>query len=203
MITAVIPAYNEAERIKKVVTEVLPFADEVILVDDGSEDETAHTAQKAGATVITQPHTGYISALKRGFQAAKGEIIVTLDADGEHHPSDIPDVVTPIVEGKADLVLGSRTQIPSVSERFIGTLVRTRVAVRDHGTGFRATKKELALTLSLKGKCTCGTLVLEAVSRGAKIAEVPIRIRETPKKRKRKWVHIIQVLYVLLQIINY
>lgn len=197
--TGLIPAYNEGERIQKVIAEVLPFTDEVLVVDDGSEDETASVSRKAGATVLTQSHQGYIHALKRGFQAAQGDIIVTLDADGEHDPSEIPKLVAPLTQGKADLVLGSRKHIPSVSERFFGKIVKARITVHDHGTGFRALTKELAVTLGLKGKCTCGIFVLEAVSKGARIAEVPITIRETKKRRKRKWMHIVQVFYVFLQ----
>jgi len=200
--TAVIPAYNEAGNIKKVISETLPFVDEILVIDDGSDDETALLSQKAGATVVSQPHQGYVQALKRGFQSAKGDIVVTLDADGEHDPSDIVKVVAPIQNGKADLVLGRRKYIPSVSERFIGTIVMVKAAVYDHGTGFRALTKELAVTLTLRGKCTCGTFVLEAVSKGARITEVPITIREIEKKRKRKWIHVIQIIYVLYQFIK-
>jgi hypothetical protein len=201
VITAVIPAYNEAERIAKVIAEVIPVVDEVIVVDDGSDDETARVSQRAGAAVITLPHAGYVNALRCGFQSARGEIIVTLDADGEHDPCEIPSIVAPILEKKADLVLGSRTKIPSVSEGFISVLVKTTVAVNDHGTGFRGLTKELAETLHLKGRCTCGTLVLEAASRGATIVEVPVTIRETGKKRRRKWVHLIQIVYVLYYVL--
>ncbi len=105
MITALIPAYNEAESIGEVIRETTAFADEVIVVDDGSEDDTGDISQRAGATVIKKEHQGYIKALKRGFQAARGEIIVTLDADGEHNPADIPKMVAPLVKEEADLVL--------------------------------------------------------------------------------------------------
>ncbi|KYK35321.1 MAG: glycosyltransferase family 2 protein [Theionarchaea archaeon] len=198
-VTAVIPAYNEAERIQKVIAETLPFVNEVLVIDDGSADETASNAQKAGATVLRQSHQGYVPALKCGFRAAGGEIIVTIDADGEHDPAEIPRVTAPIKMGKVDLVLGRREYVPSVSERFIGRIVRLRVDVHDHGTGFRGLARELAVGLDLNGKCTCGVLVLEAVSKGARIAEVPITVRRVKKKRKRKWMHIVQVIYVLLQ----
>ena len=201
-VTVVIPAYNEAERITRVIEQVHPFADEVLVVDDGSQDETADISRKAGATVLTHRHQGYIQALKHGFQSATNDIIVTLDADGEHDPSDIPRVVEPIEKGDFDLVLGKRDYIPSVSERFIGRLVRIRTPVGDHGTGFRAMTRELAVTLDLKGKCTCGTLVLEAFSKKARITEVPITIRKIHKKRKIKWNHLIQILYVVVELIK-
>lgn len=199
MITAVLPAYNEHERISAVIAGVYPFVDEVLVVDDGSTDTTCAVAEKEGATVKTQPHQGYIAALKRGIRSAQGDIIVTLDADGEHNPCEIPYLVAPIVKGEADLVLGRRQCIPSVSERFIGRIVRLQIPVKDHGTGFRAMTKALAQRLELRGKCTCGVLVLEAASKGATITEVPITIRKIKKKRKRKWMHIIQVVYVLYE----
>lgn len=197
MITALIPAYNEVERIGKVVVEASAFVDEVIIVDDGSCDGTALAAEKAGASVIVQQHLGYVASLKRGVQAARGDIIVTLDADGEHNPSDIPQLLSLIHRGEADLVLGRREYVPSVSERFIGKIVALGLPVKDHGTGLRAMKKDVAVTLTLKGMCTCGTLVLEAASKGARIREVPIRVRDIMKKRRRKWIHIIQIVYVL------
>ena len=201
-VTVVIPAYNEAERITHVIKEVLPFADEVLVIDDGSHDETAALSLKAGATVFKNRHQGYIQALKHGFQSATNDIIVTMDADGEHDPSDIPRVVESIKQGEFDLVLGRRDCIPSVSERFIGYLVRIRINIGDHGTGFRAMTRELAVTLDLRGTCTCGTLVLEAFSEKARIREVPITIRKIHKKRKIKWNHILQILYVVVELIK-
>ena len=201
MITAVLPAYNEYERISAVVTAVIPFVHEVLVVDDGSTDNTGAAAEKAGATVYFKEHQGYIAALKCGIQSARGDIIVTIDADGEHDPSDIPRLTSLIVEGKADVVLGCR-QCISLSERIIGRMVRLKIPVIDHGTGFRAMTKALAQTLELRGKCTCGILVLEAASKGATIAEVPITVRNIQKKRKRKWVHFIQIVYVLYQIMK-
>lgn len=197
MITALIPAHNEVERIGKVVEEALAFVDEAIVVDDGSCDGTASAAEKAGASVIVQQHLGYAASLKRGVQAAGGDIIVTLDADGEHNPRDIPQLLALIQCGEADLVLGRRELVPSVSERFIGKIVALGLPVKDHGTGLRAMKKDVAQILTLKGMCTCGTLVLEAASRGARIREVPIMVRNVAKKRRRKWIHMLQVVYVL------
>lgn len=205
MITAVIPAYNEAQRIRPVISKTLPKVDEVCVVDDGSTDKTSTIAKKAGATVVSQPHTGYIPALKQGFSHASGDIIVTLDADGEHDPEDIPRVVAPIIQGKADLVLGKRKkEFISFSEKIIGIILRLNpdITIKDHGTGFRALTKELACKLPLHGMCTCGILVLEAHSKGARITEVPIKIRKTKKKRKRKWMHIIQLWYIFMHLIR-
>ncbi|MBU7001586.1 MAG: glycosyltransferase family 2 protein [Theionarchaea archaeon] len=201
IISAVIPAYNEANTVSEVVAETLKYVDEVWVVDDGSEDGTYKRASQAGAQVIQQHHKGYIQAIKRGIISCQGDVVVTLDADGEHQPSEIPLLVEPVIAGKADLVLGSRGKIPSFSERMIGMLVRTTVPVRDHGTGFRAMTRELAVNLDIVGTCTCGTLVLEAHAKGARIVEVPVEIAHVEKKRKRKWNHIYQlgiVAYLVL-----
>jgi glycosyltransferase involved in cell wall biosynthesis len=197
MISAVIPAYNEGGTVGRVVRETLRYVDEVWVVDDGSEDDTCERAAQSGAKVIRQRHEGYIQAIRRGITACQGDIIVTLDADSEHDPSEIPLLVRPLTAGEADLVLGSREKIPSVSERLIGWLVRLQVPVRDHGTGFRAMTRELAVNLKIMGTCTCGTLVLEAHVKGARIKEVPITIEHVEKKRRRKWNHIYQFWYVI------
>ncbi len=201
--TVIIPAYNEERSIGEVIKQTQKFADEVIVVDDCSTDNTKELCERLGAKVITNEHRkGYISAIKTGFERANHEIIVTLDADGEHDPGDIPRLVKPILMRKADLVLGKRDEIPRISERFINSLTNFKVKVVDSGTGFRAVKRELASKLNLKGKCTCGILVLEANRHGAKIVEVPITLHHTPEKRNIAWSHFWQIFYVLRQLLK-
>lgn len=196
--TVIIPAYNEERSIGEVVKQTQKFADEVIVVDDCSTDNTKELCERLGAKVVTNEHRkGYIGAIKTGFERANHEIIVTLDADGEHNPSDIPRLVEPILRREADLVLGKRENIPRISEKFINSLTNLRVKVADSGTGFRALKKELASKLNLKGKCTCGTLALEANHYGARIVEVPIILRHISKERNVAWSHFWQIFYVL------
>ena len=79
-VSVIIPAYNEAKRIDSVVQGALEHADEVLVVDDGSTDETSTVAEAAGARVIRQENAGYIAAVKHGFREAQGEIVVTMDA---------------------------------------------------------------------------------------------------------------------------
>lgn len=197
-VSVVIPAKNEGKRIGWVIEEARKYADEIIVVDDHSTDGTEQVAEKLGAKVTSNNQKeGYIGAIKTGFEKATGDIIVTLDADGEHDPGDIPRLVKPILDGEADLVLGTRQKISRISERFINWLTNFKVKANDSGTGFRAMKRDLALNLDLNGKCTCGILVLEANHYGARIAEVPITLRPIPKERKIAWAHFWQIFYVL------
>lgn len=197
-VSIVIPARNEAARIGSVVKECLTVGDEVIVIDDGSTDLTSVVAERAGAKVLKNTQgRGYIGAIKTGFAEAHGDIVVTIDGDGEHSPRDIPRLVEPVVRGWADLALGRREKIQRFSERLISLIVRLRTGVADSGTGFRALRKELATRLRLPGRCTCGVFVLEACSAGARIAEVPVHLNVVDKKRKIAWSHFYQVFHVL------
>jgi len=196
-ISVIIPAYNEANRIAVVIQATLPYADRVIVIDDGSVDDTTDVARRAGAEVIRQANQGYIAAIKRGFAAAHGEVVVTLDADGEHDPADIPRLIAPILAGEADMVLGRRPEIVRISERFLNWLTNLQVPIRDSGTGMRALRRELAVKLNLQGKCICGILALEAAYHGARITEVPITLRRIDKPRRPAWYHLRQVVYVV------
>lgn len=197
-ITAVIPAYNEADRIVNTLKQVKPFVDEIIVVDDASQDATTDLAKQFGATVITQKiNKGYINAIKCGFKNAKGDIVITLDADGEFSAEDIPDLVEPIMNGSADMVQGHRDYIPRPSERFLTWMAQKKINVGDSGTGLRAIRAPLARSLAIRGACICGVLSLEVASKGGRIAEIPIMLQQTSKPRKIAWFHIRQFFYVL------
>lgn len=196
-ISIIIPAHNEMTRIGQVVHDACRYAEEVIVVDDGSIDETAVEAKRAGARVVSQDHSGYIAAIKHGFREALEEIVVTMDADGEHRAEDILRLTKPILKGEADLVLGVRPHITRLSERFLNWLTNLKVKVSDSGTGFRALRRELALKLELRGKCVCGISVLEPAALGARIIEIPIELTEVDKPRRIAWFHVLQVWYVL------
>ena len=202
-ISVVILAYNEALAIGKVVAGCKRFCDGVIVVDDGSIDETAKTAKTNGAVVVCHgTNLGVTKATRSGFEAAHGDIIVTMDADGQHDPLDIPRLVELIIEAKADLTLGVREIIPHRSERIINSLASLRVKCSDSGTGFRALKKDLANKMGLHGACLCGTFVLGAHKHGARIKEIPIKVRQRVKeKRKMRTRHVKQFFYVLRDLI--
>ncbi len=147
-------------------------------MDDGSTDLTATVSTAAGAHVIRNiTKMGIVRSTEVGLRAASGDIIVTLDADGQHDPSEIPIIARPVIEDLADLVLGKRDRDRPLSELMISRITRPRVKCEDVGTGYRAFRKDLAHRIPIWGFCLCGSLVLEAWRQGARITEVPITIR--------------------------
>lgn len=197
MLSIVLPAYNEEKRIGPVVSEAKKYADELIVVDDGSLDKTAAVAASHGARVVRQPNSGYVATVQKGFQEASGDICLTMDADGEHDVLDIQSLAWPIEHRLADMVLGKREHVTRFSERVISRLVRLKTNVSDSGTGMRAMRTDLARRLIFPGKCICGTSVLEAHHLGARIREVPIHLRQVDKTRSIAWSHAVQFFYVL------
>lgn len=111
-ILAVIPCLNEGPFISDIVTRARKYADVVIVIDDGSTDDTAEAAEKAGAKIVKhKARRGAGAATRSAFEAAKeydADVLVTLDGDGQHNPDEIPQVLGPILRGEADLVIGSR-----------------------------------------------------------------------------------------------
>ncbi len=155
-VSVVIPAYNEAHGIAQVVERirmVLPHA-EIVVVDDCSQDETAHVAQAAGARVIRHPiNRGNGAAVKTGIRRAHGEVVLLMDADGQMDPRFIPDLLAGIAAGY-DMVVGARTretQGDSFVRRWgnraldmLGSyLVETEV--RDLTSGYRAIRREVIM----------------------------------------------------------
>ena len=128
-VIAVIPCYNTESFIARVVGKAKEYVDEVIVVDDGSQDRTAEVAKAAGATVLRHgKNLGKGAAMKTAVQNADADVIVFIDGDDQHNPAEIPEVVSPILQGKADFVIGSRhlpgskVSSPSFIRRFTNVL---------------------------------------------------------------------------------
>jgi glycosyltransferase involved in cell wall biosynthesis len=108
-VVVAIPCYNNEKYISGVVLRVRNYAHEVIVIDDGSDDKTAEMALAGGAKVIQHPvNLGKGAAMKTAIKQAKGDILVFIDGDGQHKPEEMPSLLAPIVQGKADFVIGSR-----------------------------------------------------------------------------------------------
>jgi len=108
-ISVIIPAVDEEEAIGLVIADIPPVVHEVIVVDNGSRDRTTEVARAAGARVVSEPRRGYGRACLAGIAAAdRPDVFVFLDGDRSDYPAQLRDVVAPILEGRADMVIGSR-----------------------------------------------------------------------------------------------
>lgn len=152
-ISIVIPCYNEEEGLGTICPLMPPFVDEIIVVDNGSTDTTAETATRYVAKVIKEPRKGYGYAIKAGIAAAKGDIAVILDGDGSYPAEDIENLLNLLIDGKKDLVSGSRYPLINneaqplinvMANHFITALAGFLfpIKIRDLQTGMMAFKKE-------------------------------------------------------------
>jgi len=149
-ILAAIPCYNEEATIGSVVIKARRYVDEVVVIDDGSVDDTANVAKEAGATVISyENNKGKAYAIKKAFKYALEndyDILVTLDGDGQHNADEIPDMIEPILNGEADMAIcfrfGKLTEMPfwrKIGKRILD--YATGIAggkITDSQCGFRA-----------------------------------------------------------------
>ncbi|PVX27352.1 MAG: glycosyltransferase family 2 protein [Candidatus Bathyarchaeum sp.] len=162
---------------------------EVILVDDGSADQSAAVAQRQNARVLRDAHQGKGFALRSGFRHAKGKFVVTLDGDGSHKPEEIPLVLKYLTEDGADFVVGSRfvnseankakvPRINRVGNRLFNNLTGylTGVKISDTQSGFRAIRASLIsqMKLSSHGYEVESEMLVKALRMGAKVKEIPI-----------------------------
>ena len=189
----VIPAWNEAKNIVKVVTGVRPVVNEVVVVDDRSRDDTASLAQAAGATVLRHPiNRGQGAALQTGNDYALkngADIIVHFDADDQFLAAEITDVIAPIISGQADIVFGSRflgkkANLPFIKKYLImpGAQLFNRlflgVKLSDPQNGFRAMSRRAAEAIKIANREMAHNSEIQAKAFKAKlkIAEVPVTV---------------------------
>lgn len=146
-VIAVIPAYNEARTIGKVVNELRPHVDEIIVVDDASHDGTGGRAGEAGAIVVTHEiNKGYDATINDGFRAAYdagADIFLTFDADGEHDAKDVSRILNPIKQGEADIVLGQRPGSRHWGESLFALYTHLRFGIPDPLCGMKAYRREV------------------------------------------------------------
>jgi glycosyltransferase involved in cell wall biosynthesis len=191
MLVAVIPAYNEASRIRAVVRDAKKFVDTVIVVDDGSTDGTADAAKEEGAFVVRHAHNGGAgAATMTGIEAARrmgADVIVTLDADEQHDPNEIPSLLLPITQNRADIVFpnrfGNKNTIPLIRRAFnavgnIITWLATGLWVSDSQCGFKVfgPRAVQEIQLRMSGFEFCTEIVREASRHRWRIAQVPVKV---------------------------
>lgn len=192
-----IPAYNEERTIAKVIGGIpRDCCDDVrvVVIDDGSTDRTNLAAREAGADWVlrNKENRGLAPTFKRGLDAALAagaDIIVNIDADNQYYGSEIPALIRPILEGRADVVLGSRfagwiEEMPAGNR--MGNKLATRITRRASGfpvsdaqTGFRAFTREAVLRLNVRSDHTyVQETIIQAARKGMKIVEVPVHFRK-------------------------
>lgn len=194
---AIVPAYNESGSIADIVSDTSDFVDDVFVIDDSSTDATRDIAKEHADGVISHPknmgvgaavHTGYLAAVRRGY-----DVVVQVDADGQHDPSYIPDLLSTLTEEDADMVIGSRWLNASYQEytwlRRSGIKFYTVEAnllgglgITDVTSGFRAYRVSMLDDLQ-RPESSHWALeqTLEAARKGYEIAEVSVPMPPAPE----------------------
>ncbi len=209
MLSIVIPVYNEAETARQVVDIIqqTPIEHELIIVDDGSSDNTyeslKHLESQANVRVLRHPENrGKGDALKTGFAAAKGDVVIVQDADMEYDPGDYPALVEPITSGKADVVYGSRFMKGADSQISNTTYWANRIITRvfnwvywvkltDVETCYKVFRREIIQKIAPQLIDSRFGVEIELSARvvrmpGIRIVERPIRYRAGHAKKGRK-----------------
>ena len=218
LISVIIPVYNEENSIKNVIERIPNHHNyEIILVDDGSTDKSVLKIKELKQENIRilqhQKNLGYGAALITGFKNATGNLIVTLDSDGQHKPEEIEKMMKPILQNKADVVIGSRYlgncdyKIPlltRIGEYFVNicflTLFRQRVG--NNQNGYRCFRKEILKLLNENiyvGMGFSTEFLFECAHNNLKILEVPISLRS--REHGTSYVNLLEIFKSILNCI--
>jgi glycosyltransferase involved in cell wall biosynthesis len=205
LLSVVIPIFNEEPTIGDVIGRLratmqkIGFKHEIIVVDDCSQDRSLEISKSQSAKVYSlKKHMGKGYALRVGFAEAKGEIIATIDSDGSHRPEELPLLLTPLLQGQADFVIGSRflhekpasaRKLNAIGVRLFNVLIRilTRAEVSDSQSGYRAMKSEVLKNLRLKSREyeIESEMLVKTARRGFRVKEVPISFEQRTYGRSR------------------
>jgi glycosyltransferase involved in cell wall biosynthesis len=203
MVVVIVPALNEEKTIGTVISDIprdVVDIVKVVVIDDGSTDDTVKAAKDAGADEVIsfRKNKGLAEAFRKGLDVALemgADIVVNIDADGQYQANEIPQLIKPILDEVADMVLGSRfkgwiEEMPI--QKRIGNKIATKVTalasgypVSDAQTGFRALSREAALRLNILSNYTyTQETIVQAARKGLRIVEVPCTFRKRVGKSR-------------------
>lgn len=217
-VSFLIPAHNEASTIGDVLQRIaaLDYDSQVIVVDDGSTDETAQVAARYGAHVVSQPNRGKGAAIRTAIPLADGEIAVIQDADMEYDPADVPALIEPLQRGVADVVYGSRLSggrpqraylfWHMVGNRFLSLLtgVLYNTTLSDMETGYKAFRIEVLRSLDLHENDFAieAEITAKVCRKGLRVYELPISYygRTYAEGKKITWRDGFKAIRVLVSV---
>jgi glycosyltransferase involved in cell wall biosynthesis len=217
-VSFLVPAYDEAATIGEVLDRIaaLELDSQVVVVDDGSRDDTAAIAEAKGALVIRQANRGKGAAIRAGIPHLDGDVAVIQDADMEYDPAEVPALIAPIVRGVADVVYGSRLSggRPQraylfwhlVGNRFLSlvTGVLFNTTLSDMETGYKAFRIDVLRSLDLRQDdfAVEPEITGKICKRGLRIYELPIAYygRTYAEGKKITWRDGVKALRVLLAV---
>ncbi len=218
-VVAVVPAYNEGPRVQEVVKAIRTYADGIVVVDDGSKDRTADEARAAGATVLRHAiNRGQGAALRTGTEAALqlgADIVVHVDADGQHDPGMIRTLAAPVEAGEADVVFGSRflgvdpVGMPMIRKMYFGIarmfnryVVGVRGNVTDPQSGARAMNRKAAMQIDFHQDraAHCSEILRLVTQSDLRWKEVPVRVTYTAEtlRKGQKFSEAFRILWHLI-----
>ncbi len=216
---AVIAAYNEDRFIGSVVIKTRRHVDHVIVIDDGSTDDTARVAEEAGALVLRHAENrGKAQAINTGLNKArelKARVTVLLDADGQHNPDEIPALIAPILEGSADVVVGSRflgvrSHIPiwrifGQHALTLATNVASGIMLTDSQSGYRALSNKALEAIRFRpngGFSMESEMQFLIQQHRLAVEEVPVRVVYAEKPKRNPFTHGLQVLNGIITMVS-
>ena len=218
-VTIILPAYNEEKTIGEIIRRLaaLPIDKEIIVVDDASTDATPEEIRNSGVDVfhITQPHNqGKGAAIRAALAQANGEVTIVQDADLEYDPNDIPKLVQPVLDGKTDIVYGSRflkgmNERMALPNKIVNRLLVWAVAllfgkkISDEATCYKAVRTNVLRAMNLQ--CNrfefCPEVTAKALRMGKSIMELPIGYEPRSKAagKKIRWTDGVEAFWTLLR----
>jgi glycosyltransferase involved in cell wall biosynthesis len=219
MLSIIVPVYNERATIPIILKRIksVPLDKEIIVVDDGSSDGTKEYLESLDdpiiKVVIHPKNLGKGAAVRTGFQCANGEIIIIQDADLEYHPEEYPELIKPILDGRADVVYGSRfigVHRVFLFNHYVGNKILNFIAnilyntnLSDMMTGYKVFRQEVVKDLKLKAKGFGieAEITAEIFKHNLRVYEVPISYsgRSYEEGKKINWYHFFVELYWLLR----